>query len=249
MRLGEVMKDILNYIQEKNAIFEKAPLMVYLNEKSISPLQRLSFAPCMAFFTMSFKDINENILREEPTEDKYQQMINRHTYEDAVHWDWYFEDLEALSLNKELKFSEAAKFLWSDYMKESRFLVHEFYKYCYKVKSIYKMVAIEAMEMTGNVVLNATARVVNELLAMGEKKTVPLKYYGQYHVARETGHHMNTDDIGCVLEGIVVAPEDKKQCFKIVDMVYSTCTKVTTEMKTFCEKNNYSSLARSKSYI
>lgn len=52
-------QDILNVIEIKKAEFAQAPLFQFMQDSSISALQRLGFAPCIAHFIMSFGDLSK----------------------------------------------------------------------------------------------------------------------------------------------------------------------------------------------
>ncbi|HWO08770.1 MAG TPA: hypothetical protein VNN80_04800, partial [Polyangiaceae bacterium] len=92
------MREVLAYIKTKKAEFAALPTFEFMRDRSVAPEQRLALAPCMAHYVMTFADINAFVLRQEPARDKYQELVNIHTYEDASHWPWYVEDLAKLGL-------------------------------------------------------------------------------------------------------------------------------------------------------
>ena len=61
------MKDVLIYIERKKEQFSDLPFFSFLQDKTINPEVRLSFAPCAAPFIMSFGELNKCVLRDEPT--------------------------------------------------------------------------------------------------------------------------------------------------------------------------------------
>ncbi|WP_199192579.1 hypothetical protein [Chlorogloea sp. CCALA 695] len=71
-------QDILNIIEIKKAKFAQAPLFQFMQDDSISALQRLGFAPCIAHFIMSFGDLNKYVFRDESSNDLVQSLINEH---------------------------------------------------------------------------------------------------------------------------------------------------------------------------
>lgn len=101
------MKNILALIEEKQQVYAQLPFFQFLQDESIEPIQRLAFAPCAAPFIMSFSDLCKYALRQEPTNDKIQAILNQHTYEDDFHWQWFLEDLEKFGLNASLQLNDS----------------------------------------------------------------------------------------------------------------------------------------------
>ncbi len=62
-------QDILDSIDTKKVEFAQAPLFQFIQDSSISPLQRLGFSPCIAHFIMSFGDLNKYVFRDESSND------------------------------------------------------------------------------------------------------------------------------------------------------------------------------------
>ena len=90
------MKRVIQLLDAKTEAFARAPLFDFLRDTSIEPRDRLSFAPCVAHFVMTFADLYALVLREEPAQDKYQEIVNAHTREDENHWRWFLADLDKL---------------------------------------------------------------------------------------------------------------------------------------------------------
>lgn len=105
------METIKAFIEKKKQKFSKLPIFEVLEDSSINPIQRLAFAPCMAHFVMSFKDLNQLFLRTKSPNDKIQQVINSHTHEDDRHWAWFLADLEKMGLNNFIKSNDLLRFL------------------------------------------------------------------------------------------------------------------------------------------
>ena len=80
----------------------------------VTPRQRLAFLPCMAPFILAFGDLNRYVLRDEPTGDPYQAMVNAHSREDDHHWPWYLEDFSKLGHDSPQAPSDTLRFHYSD---------------------------------------------------------------------------------------------------------------------------------------
>ncbi len=112
------MKEILALIEEKQRIYAQSPLFEFMQDSQIHPIKRLAFAPCAAPFIMSFADLCKYTLRQEPTNDKIQALLNQHTYEDDFHWQWFLEDIQKLGFNFSLQFNDSLEFLWGQKTKK-----------------------------------------------------------------------------------------------------------------------------------
>ena len=90
------MKEVLGLIDSKKKEFSRLPFFTFLRDDSIDPRKRLSFAPCLAPFIMSFGELNKSVFRDEPAENPIQALINWHTHEDDHHWVWFLSDLKKI---------------------------------------------------------------------------------------------------------------------------------------------------------
>ena len=90
------MKPVLHHILQLKRRYATLPFFQHLRDESLTPRERLAFFPCMAPFIMSFGDLNRHVLRQEPSDDPHQRMLNAHSHEDDHHWPWYLEDFHKL---------------------------------------------------------------------------------------------------------------------------------------------------------
>ena len=73
------MKPVLQHIFRLKRDYARLPFFDFLRDEALSTRERLAFFPSMASFIMAFGDLNRLVLREEPTDDTYLEMINDHT--------------------------------------------------------------------------------------------------------------------------------------------------------------------------
>ena len=90
------MRRIMQLVDTRADEYAKAPLFALMRDTSVDPRQRLAFVPALSHFVMTFADIYALVLREEPTSDELQQLVNVHTREDGGHWRWFLADLDKL---------------------------------------------------------------------------------------------------------------------------------------------------------
>jgi hypothetical protein len=229
------MKEVLAFIEKKKQDFSQLRLFKYLENKSIDPKQRLAWAPCVTPFAMSFGQLNKYDLRKVPTDDPIQKLINKHTYEDDHHWEWFLEDLEKLGLNHSMKFSDAMRFFWGEETYKTRQVCHQIALYTFQAEPVVVLAALEAIEATGNVVLALTAQVAKELQQTTKQSYL---YFGQHHFRVETGHTTGTKDVEQFLKKIQLTEEQQAKAFRVVEKVFEVFTEAVDEMMAYVEKHS-----------
>jgi hypothetical protein len=228
------MREVLAFIEQKKREFAQLPLFQYMQDKSIDPLERLSFAPCVAPFVMNFGELNRYVFREEPTDDRVQAIINKHTYEDDHHWVWLLEDLEKLGFDRSRKFSDTLRFLWSEETKASRLLSYELYRYTFQASAIKRLIVIEAIETTGNVFLSASSRVIRELDPLSSKE---YRYFGSGHLIVDTGHTYCSPQAKKIIDSIELTDSDRLEALELAKKVFGLCQDLTNELLAYAKKH------------
>ncbi|MBD2204364.1 hypothetical protein H6G33_33580 [Calothrix sp. FACHB-1219] len=221
------MKDVLALIEIKKQELEQLPLLKFMQDESLEPLQRLSFAPCLTPFAMNFGDLNKYVLRQEPTNSRVQEIINIHTYEDDHHWIWFLEDMKRLGLDRAIKFSDSMKFMWSDETHKTRLVCHKIgLLYTFNIDPLLRLAISESIEATGHVILFRTAQIAKELTKVTNQKYI---YFGQEHYDLETGHMQGTDDIEQFITSLELPDEIREQAFTLVHQVFAIFTDMFEE--------------------
>ncbi|MEH1830239.1 MAG: hypothetical protein V7L22_33705 [Nostoc sp.] len=226
------MQEVLALIEKKKQEYAQLPLFNFMQNKSINPRQRLAWAPCAAHFIMNFGELNKYFLRVEPTNDPIQALINKHTYEDDHHWLWFLEDLKNLELDKSLNFSDALKFLWSEETKNARWLNYQLYRYTSNATPIQKIVIIEVLEATGNIMFSTAAEVGREIKAITQK---PCRYFADFHLNVETGHITGTSGIEQLLQEIQLSEESRQEALELVENLFTVFTQFTNGLLVYAE--------------
>lgn len=248
------MKEVLELIEEKKKEFASLPLLQYLVDETIDPLERVAWAPFFAPFAMMFKDINAYALRKEPTNDPIQKMINRHSYEDGRHWRWYLNDIEKLGINDDfnLNFSETLDFLWGEGTEKTRQLCYNLFALClFEEDLIVKLAVIECIEATGNTALPYFVELGDQLEKVTKQKC---RYFSKYHLQVETGHiqsGLNYDETENLLNNIEMTEEQKAKAFKAVEIVFNSFFECFDEMSKskkmhYCKKQQKNTASTDK---
>jgi hypothetical protein len=231
------MKSILALIEKKQKTYAQLPFFQFLRDQNISPEKRLAFAPCAATFIMSFADLNKYALRQEPTKDKIQIILNKHTYEDDFHWQWFLEDMQKLGFNCSLEFNESLTLLWSEKTRNSRLLTYQLYGYIAQSEPVEKLIILEAIEATADIFLFLTRQITNELRLVTNQE---YKYFGDCHVLQETSHHTSSKDVDEFINNIYLSEASQLKGLELVDKVFTAFTQWTYELLAYAQSNQES---------
>jgi hypothetical protein len=218
-------QEILELIEKRKQEFAKLPFFEFLADESIDPMKRLAWAPYMAFFAMSFKDINAYALYKESPDDPIQKMINQHCEEDGRHWRWYLKDIKKLGLDQPQKFTDHLEFLWGKDTEKTRYLCHNLFALLtFEEDTVIKLAAIEAIEATGVVALPLFAKLGNELQKVTKDR---YSYFSASHAKVETGHiisGLDCNETEKFLTRIKLTEEQKSKAFRAVEIVFNSYT-------------------------
>ena len=211
------MKNILNLIKENQAVYSQSPFFNFLRDTSINPAKRLAFVPSSAPFILGFADLCKYVLRQEPTNNKVQAILNQHTYEDGEHWLWFLEDVESLGFNYSLQLNDALEFLWSEETKVSRLLTYQLYQYIVQSDAVEKLVILETIEAIADVFLSTTKQVTEELELVTKRE---YKYFGNCHCHAESDHEAHSDDVHAFIENLELSAQNKERSVEMVHQIY-----------------------------
>jgi hypothetical protein len=210
------MRTVLRHIYGAKRAYSTLPFFDFLRDESLTPRQRLTFVPCMGPFIMVFGDLNALVLRDESSSDPHQALVNRHTYEDDHHWPWYLDDLAQLGHDHRRPTTDVLRAIYSDRTAVNRMLGARLAHLVYGATPTERLVVIEAIEETGNVLFSLTAGLARRV---EQAEGIELRYLGDFHLALESGHAMDGDDHR-TLAGIDLDDVGRARCLWLVDRVF-----------------------------
>jgi hypothetical protein len=219
------MKEVLRHIFDKKRAYSTLPLFEWMRDERLDPRERLAFYPCMAPFILSFGDLNKFVLREEHPADVYQEMVNAHTREDDHHWPWYLEDFAKLGFDAQIPPSEWMRFLWGEETQQNRILMAGLTALIKNTTSVERLVVIEAIEETGNVLFTAMLPLAE---ALERRIGRELRYCGNFHFQLESGHAMGGDH--AELARIALTPAQTDRCRSLATEVFALFEAWTHEL-------------------
>ena len=227
------MKDVMRQLAQAKRHYSKLPLFEFLRTESIPPRDRLAFYPCMAPFILAFSDLNRFVLRDEESADPHQRLINEHTYEDDHHWPWYLEDFTKLGFDHSASIAQSLRSYMKDDAKTNRMLASRLAQLIHGATPVEKLVIVEAIEETGNVLFGLTAKIAAQIQAEGGPE---LLYLGQFHFSRETGHAMHGHDHRA-LEAIVLTELERVRCLDLAFRVFDLFSGWTAELLAYAKNS------------
>jgi hypothetical protein len=219
------MKQVLRHIFSRKRSYQLLPLFEWMRDERLSARERLAFYPCMAPFIMSFGDLNKFVLREERPGDLYQDMVNAHTLEDDHHWPWYLEDFTKLGFDAELPGTDWMNFLWGAETQQNRILMARLTALINGTTSLERLVIIEAIEETGNVLFGTMLPLAT---AVEQQLGEQLRYCGPFHFNLESGHAVGADHQA--LANVALNEQERARCISMVDEVFSAFEGWTHEL-------------------
>ena len=220
------MKAVMRELAQAKRHYSKLPLFEFLRNESITPRDRLGFFPCMAPFILAFSDLNRFVLRDESSQDPHQALVNEHTHEDDHHWPWYLEDLTKLGFDRTAAVTQVLRSYMKDDARQNRMLAPRLAQLIHGTTPTEKLVIVEAIEETGNVLFGLTCKIAQRIQAEGGPE---LRYLGQFHFARETGHAMHGLDHR-ILEAIALTELERVRCLDLSFRVFDLFADWSTEL-------------------
>lgn len=230
------MKAILDYIDKKTRAYEELPLFRFMRDDSIDARERLGFIPALSHFVMSFADVYVHVLRDEPTTDRFQELVNAHTHEDAGHWKWFLADLATIAEDPTQRFTDSLRFVWSEKTVKQRILSYEMAKLGLRASPLERLVLVHCIEAVGAVSLAAAAPLGREL---GERAGKPLVYFGPHHIDTESNHTLEDEGVHTQLEGVHIDEADRANLLQIVDRAFAAFVDFSDELLRFAEARRH----------
>lgn len=221
-------------IEEKKQEFAKLPLFKFMQDKKLQPRQRLSFAPCMAHFIMSFGDLNNYVLRSKQEEETLQRIVNRYTYEDDNHWPWFLTDIENLDLNAEMSIPQALRYLWGEESKITRQLAYQIAGHTLQADPVIKFVVVQVLEATGDVFFSISNEIAFELQALTKNEYL---FFGEAHIREENEHVIATAEAENFIAEIEFTDSQRQEALYVVDKIFQIFTEWTYELLAYAQNH------------
>lgn len=193
------VRDVLELIERRKARVSDHPFYQWLRSEDVAWGDRFVFAPVFVNFIMGFRDMNRWFMRYPEPRSRLERAINVHTREDETHSRLFLEDWRKLGLDQRLGWSAGDLIAWY-FAAPATELFRDFgmqiLEMCVQEQDpLVRFSFMEAIESCGHVFFGVTAPVA---VACTRHTGLEYRYFGPYHLARETGHllageHLFTD--------------------------------------------------------
>jgi predicted DNA-binding ArsR family transcriptional regulator len=170
----------------------------------------MAFVPILAFWVMVFQDILYMI----PPQLKnvvLRRLANHHKHEDSGHDKWFLEDAAHLGITQIFN----TQWLFSSNHRLTRILTYRIMVEVFKGKDYQKVLLILALESTGHVFFENTARFVQK---KGQEDN--FKYFSNYHLLVEMNHAVFEEELENSLDIISLTDEERKESIAMIERVY-----------------------------
>ena len=227
------MKAVMRELAQAQRHYSKLPLFEFLRNESIPARDRLAFYPCMAPYVLAFSDLCRFVLRDENTDDPYQQLVNYHTYESDHHWAWYLEDLARLGFDRSASVTQVLQQYMRDDVRENRMLGVRLAQLLHGATAIEKLVVMECVEQTASALFGIITPIAALIGAAG---TPALRYLGQFHFAATRRQYAQAYGHG-VVESIALTSLERVRCLDLSFRVFDLFADWSTELLRYAKNS------------
>lgn len=217
------MRQVVRYIEGRGQDGRRNPFIRWLEDESVPVRDRLSlWLQGAGIFVFGFRDLHDMILpysESEAAVDDVKKAINAHAKEDSDHWGWYLNDLKALRLDHEMKFTDALDLLWGEKTYMQRLATYRLCQLVARAQDpVLRYCLIKAIETFGEIIFSTLARVSHRF---EEETGIRLEYLGDIHAATESG---GLQDDKCHVEARVFSIElDEPKRAVALEIARETC--------------------------
>lgn len=225
------MKEILDLVSQRKAKFAELPFFEFIEDRSIDPNKKFVWAPYVAPFLMSFKDVYSYAVFEKNVTDPIHEYLNNHVLEESSHELLYLQDLEKLGFNSSLNYVDALGFLWGSETDYMRHLLYDLVICANQKDIVLKLTAVCAIEATACTAFSIFVDVVNDLQKLTQQDYL---YFGRTHARIETEqkHIHGFDQAERYLRGLEITEAQRIAAIELVENIFD----IFTEFLDICLK-------------
>lgn len=205
------MKKLSIFIQKKKNEYAQHPFFLKPIDPQRPIAESLEFLPKIAFFIMSFGDLNKFILPFTFPQNTLEVAVNTHALEDENHWPWYLSDLCTLKMNKPQPITDTLAWLWSPQMEANRKLTYQLIEMLSNQPAKIRLVIIESIEATGRVFFTYLNKIA-------QHSPNALVYCGDLHLSRESGHTMGSEVE--LIDTIPFSHQEYTICLGLIERIF-----------------------------
>ena len=221
-----LFQEIIDDMEHKSDKIRQHPFLDFLRDETIPARRRMSFAPYLTYFAVSFADIVDTWLYVPNPQSELEERINIYVDEDDFHYNLLLHDLEMVlgyTLDRYGSYTAVMRHVWGDDSRAVREYVYGWLECLgrYKKDPIITLTTFEAVEIGAQPIVDATYNHVF-LPDTGLKR---LMYFGKTHVDLEMNHTQfnwfNEDEAPALpLGDIEITAEQRRNALEVSEEMY-----------------------------
>lgn len=215
--------DLITVIREHQAHVSMHPLFGMLADRTIPARKRMSFAPYLVYFVITFADVLETWVQIPQPKTELEEQINVYVKEETFHYNYFFHDMKVLgyTVDRFGSFEGVIRHVWGD---ESRPMREFMYTLIHLVKKyndpVVTLAMFEAVEATGEILFKK----INEEVVMPEGGLQGLRYFGELHLELERNHTQTNwykeKEVAASLQDMQITHEQRENSLLAIDEIF-----------------------------
>jgi hypothetical protein len=185
---GVLFQEIIDDMEDKSDRIRQHPFIDFLKDETISARRRMSFAPYLTYFAMSFADIVDTWLYVPSPQNELEERINIYIDEDDFHYNLLLHDIEQVlgyTLDRFGSYAAVMRHIWGDDTRAVREYIYAWLDCLNRYKDpIITLTTFEGIEVGAQPLVDAAYHHV----FLPDNGIKGLLYFGQTHVDLEMNH-------------------------------------------------------------
>ena len=221
-----LFQEIIDDMEEKSAKIRQHPFLDFLKDDTIPVRRRMTFAPYLTYFALSFADIVDTWLYVPNPQNELEERINIYIDEDDFHYNLLLHDIENVlgyTLDRYGTFAAVMRHIWGDDTRAVREYIYAWLDCINRYKDpIMTLTSFEVIEVGAQPLVDAAYNHIY-LPRTGIKE---LRYFGQMHVDLEMNHTQfnwfNEDETPVLpLGNIEISAQQRDQALEVAEEMYT----------------------------
>ena len=220
-----LFQEIISDMEGKSHKIHQHPILGYIRDESIPARRRMTFAPYLTYFALSFADIVDSWLYVPNPQNELEERINMYITEDDFHYNFLLHDVENVlgyTLDRYGSYAAVMRHLWGDDSRAVREYIYTWLDCLNKYKDpIITLATFEAIEVGAQPLVDAAYHSIYK----PEAGLKGLKYFGQTHVDLEMNHTQfnwfNEEEAPVFpLSNVEITAQQRDRALEVSEMMY-----------------------------
>ena len=211
------MKSVMRELAQAKRHYSTLPLFDYMCDDTIAPRDRLAFVPFLAPYLLARTDLVNAMVREQPTDDSLEDLVNQRARDEEHRLSWYLEDLRKLGFDNATSVTQSLRVWMRNDTRCVRTLGLRLAQAVHGATPLEKLVLLQAIDATDEVLFELTAKAGAGIFPAGGPE---LRFFGRTRAAPRL----------LVLEAIALAPLERMRYLDLAFRVFDMFTDASAEL-------------------